>query len=163
MSTAKFSFRAKVRVGDETIPLLSEVVAGDKSADEGVERGFLFRLDRQEGDPPLLLNLGKMIEFIEQKLGAGAGSLSKNPKVELLSKAFPEFIGDGKSFDSGNTTQIQVKSFELNSTTKEFLFSFSVDVTSTDPTQGLIALPPEIAEWVRIDNLAISFSATKKS
>lgn len=164
MSSVQFSFQAKVRVGEQIIPLFSEIVAGTGDAENGVESGFIFRLDLQPGEGPVLVNLGEMIAFIEDKLGAGKGSLAKNPKVELLAQAFPQYIGsEGEPFDSGNTTQIEVKSFEINSSSKEFLFSFNVDVTSTDPTQGLIALPAAIAEWVRIDNLAISFSATKKS
>lgn len=164
MSTAKFLFRVTLVVGEETIPLFSEIVVGSSDASDGVGNGFIFRLDLKPGDGPVIINLGDMIGFIEDKLGAGDGNLARNPKVALLAQAFPQFIGSGgQPFTRDNTTQIEVKSFELNSTTKEFLFAFSVDVTSTDPTQGLIALPPAIANWVRIDNLAISFSATKKS
>jgi hypothetical protein len=163
MSSTQFSFAVKVRVGEEIIPLRTEITTGSGSTEDGVENGFLFRLDLEPGDPPLLINLGDMIAFIEKSLGAGEGSLSKNPNLDLIAQAFPDYVGGSHPFTSANTTQIEVKSFEVNSTAKEFLFSFSLDVTSTDPTQGLIAFPPAVAQWVRIDNLAIAFSATKKS
>ena len=164
MSTTEFSFKAKVRVGEQIIPLLSEITVGSGDAGNGVENGFLFRLDIQPGDPPLLIRLGDMIAFIENRLGAGPGSLATNPNLGLIEKAFPDYVGGaGGPFTSANDTQIEVKSFVLNSTTKEFLFSFAVDVTSTDPTQGLIAFPPAVARWIRVDSLAVAFSATKKS
>jgi hypothetical protein len=162
MSTTQFSFKAKVRVGEQIIPLFSEVTIGSGEAENGVQNGFIFRLDLQPGDGPVLVNLGEMIALIEDKLGAGPGKLRGDPKVKLLAQAFPDYIGDGgQPFDKSNDTQIQIKSFELNSSEKEFLFSFNVDVTSTDPTTGLITLPPALASWIRIDNLAISFSASK--
>ncbi len=163
MSTTQFSFKARIKVGDQIVPLLSEIVVGSGDAQNGVQNGFLFKLDRTAVDPPILINLGDMIAFIENELGAGVGSLSKNPNLNMLEQAFPDYIGGGNPFTSKNGTQIQIQSFELNSTSKEFLFSFSVDVMSADPTQGLISLPPELASWVTINNLAISFSATSTS
>ncbi|HYP08602.1 MAG TPA: hypothetical protein VER03_20370 [Bryobacteraceae bacterium] len=163
MSTTQFSFKAKIKVGEEIVPLISEVVVGTADAQGGVANGFLFKLDIKPEDPPLFINLGDMIAFIENKLGAGAGTLSQNPNLQLLEQAFPDYIGGSSPFTSQNQTLIQIQSFELNSTTKEFLFSFSVDVLSADPTQGLISLPAELASWVTIKNLAISFSATSSS
>jgi hypothetical protein len=163
MSTTRFSFKARLKVGAQIIPLASEIVAGSGDAKDGVENGFLFKLDRQPGDSPVYINLGDIIGFIENSLGAGSGSLSKNPNLKLLQDAFPDYINGGSPFTSGNGTQIQIQSFELNSTTKSFLFSFSVDLLDADPNQGLISLPAELASWIQIKNLAISFSATSKS
>ena len=159
MST-QFSFRARIKVGDQIVPILSEIVVGAGDTQDGVQNGFLFKLDRKPEDPPIFINLGDMIAFIENELGAGVGSLSKNPNLNLIQQAFPDYVGGSNPFTSQNQTQIQIQSFVLNSTTKEFLFSFSVDVMSADPTQGLISLPAELASWVTINNLAISFSAT---
>lgn len=161
MSTTLFSFTAKLKVGEEIVPLMSEITVGDSSAQNGVENGFLFKLDRQPDDPPVIINLGAIIGFIEQQLGAGTGSLSQNPNLSLIQQAFPG--SQSNPFTTDNTTVIQLQSFVLNSTTQEFLFSISVDVSGSSPSAGLITLPSELASWLTINNLAISFTATTKT
>ena len=150
-------------VGEQVVPLASEIVAGSGDAEKSVENGFLFKLDRQPGDAPIYISLGDIIHFIENSLGAGPGTLSKNPRLKLMQDAFPEYINGTSPFTSQNGTQILIQSFEINSTKKEFLFSFNIDLMDADPSKGLIALPAELASWVKINNLAISFSATSRS
>ncbi len=159
MSTTKFGFKAQIRIGDQIVPVASELVTGDSSAQDGVANGFLFKLDRAPGAPPVVINLGDIIAFVENELGAGAGSLANNPGLATVMNAMPGFFNKG-SFNAQNGLQIDLDAFVVNSTAKEFLFSIQVDVEGTDPTTGLIPLPAELASWLRIDNVAISFSAT---
>ncbi|HEX3466216.1 MAG TPA: hypothetical protein VHS78_19365 [Candidatus Elarobacter sp.] len=159
MSTTRFAFAATLLIGGEKVPIASEIVTGDAESQDGVKNGFLFQLALQPGDTPPVVNLGDVIAFVENKLGAGAGSLASNPGLTAISQAIPGV--SSSTFNSGNDgTLIVIKSFEVNSTAEKSLFAISIDLEGSDPTTGLIGLPPELASWLRIDNLAISFTAT---
>jgi len=140
MSTTQISFKATLRIGEQFLPLASEIVFGDGNSQDGVKNGFLFKLDLAPGEPPFQIDLGALIALIESKLGAGPGSLQTSPGISTLEQIFP--------------------GTEINSTTKEFLFNISVDVEAADPSKGFIPLPPALANWLSIDRLAISFLAT---
>lgn len=161
MSTTQFSFKAKVKIGDQIVPLASQVVIGDSEAQSGIDNGFLFKLDRQTGDPPVQINLGDMINFVEQKLGGG--DLSSNPQVATLQQIFPMAISSSDPFNSSNSAIVNIESFEINSTTKEFLFKISINIEGSNPDAGLITFPNEFSSWLKIENLAISFTANKKN
>jgi hypothetical protein len=79
MSSTNISFRATFRIGDDIVPLLSEIAFGDSQSQDGVQNGFLFRLDLQPNDPPVQINLGALIGFVEQQLGVGSGNLPAVP------------------------------------------------------------------------------------
>ena len=158
--TTQFSFQARLIIGEQLIPIATEVTTGASNAEGGVQNGFLFTIDYQPGDAPIVIDLGSIIGFIEDKLGAGAGSLSRNPNLPLLEQAFPGSITGPGSFTSASTLAIVVRGFTFNSATDKTLFSISVDVGSSDPSSGLIPLPSEFASWLQIQNLAISFTAT---
>jgi len=158
MSTTAISFKAKLLIGEQTVPLASEVVFGDGESQDGVKKGFLFKLDRQPFDPPVSIYLGDVIHFIESKLGGG--DLSKSPDMAIISKAFPTL--DSSNFNSSNQTVIDVYEFTINSTVEESLFSINVDIEGSDPSKGLIEMPAQLANWLKIENLSISFSATSK-
>ena len=160
MSTTQISFNAKLRIGEQIVPLASEIVFGDSASRDGVENGFLFKLDRQPGDPPVMVNLGDIIAFVEKKLGAGEGSLAQNSGVPVLTQAFGDKVASSGTFNSGNSTQIEIQEFTVNSTKSKFLFSISIDIMGSDPSKGLISLPGELAKWVKINNLAIAFTST---
>jgi hypothetical protein len=162
MSSTNISFRATFRIGDDIVPLLSEIAFGDSQSQDGVQNGFLFRLDLQPNDPPVQINLGALIGFVEQQLGVGSGNLQSSDGISTLQQIFPGTV-TGSNFNSNNTTVIEVRQFEINSTSQQFLFKISVDVESSDPTQGIIPLPPTLASWLNIQSLAISFAATTKS
>lgn len=159
MSSTLISFKAKLRIGEQILPLASEVAFGDGDSQDGVKRGFLFKLDLGPGDPPFQIDLGAMIAFIETKLGAGSGSLQTSPGISTLQQIFPGTVS-GNNFNSGNSAMVLIKAFEINSTTDEFLFNVSVDVEGADPSKGFIPLPPVLSNWLSIDRLAISFLAT---
>ena len=161
MSSTKFSFKAKVKVGGEVIPLASEVAFGDTSAENGVKNGFIFKLDQKEDDDPVQIDLGAIITFVSEKLGGG--NLSENSGVTTLKEIFPEEISSENGFDGSNSTIIQIKAFEINSSKKEKLFSINVSLIGADPDKGLITFPDEVSEWLKIKDLGISFSAKKKS
>lgn len=160
MSSTQFSFKAKVLIGDQVVPLASEIAFGDNATENGVKNGFLFKLDLAPGDPPVVVNLGAIIGFIQEKLGGG--DLSKNSALPLLTQAFPGIINAG-SFNPQSTVLINIESFLLNSSSEQTVFSFSIGIQGSDSTVGLIPLPAELASWLRIDDLAISFTAKKKS
>lgn len=159
MSTTTIRFDATLLVDGHDVPLTSELVSGDSNAKDGVDKGFLFKLDRKPADPPLTVRLGAVIDFISTKLGGG--DLASNPGLKLVSEAFPAIGKD--NFNAKNQTLINIHEFSLNSTTREFLFSFNLDVQNSNPSQGLIALPEFFASWLQIEHLAISFSASRKS
>lgn len=159
MSTTEISFSAKLKLGEQVVPLRSEIVVGDAASQDGVEKGFLFMLDLAPGDLPVVVNLGDVIGFVEEQLGAGTGSLAGNSGISMLTDEFGSGVASADTFNSRNDTLVNIREFTLNSTTSSTRFSFSVDVESSDPTAGLIALPGDLAEWVRIQSLAISFSA----
>ncbi|PPD38102.1 MAG: hypothetical protein CTY16_20665 [Methylobacter sp.] len=165
MSTTQISFSAVLKVGEETVPLLSEIVFGDSNSQDGVSNGFLFKLNRQPEDPPVTVYLGDVIAFIEGQLGVGSGGLASNPGMDALSVLFkqPDANITPESFNSSNQLLVNIYEFTINSTDKEFLFSINIDVEGADPTKGLIALPGELNNWVKINSLGISFSATSKS
>jgi hypothetical protein len=160
MSKTMISFSAKVRIGDERIPLVSEIVFGVQDAQQGVENGFLFKLDRRPQDPPVTVYLGEIIRFIEESLGAGTGSLAANPGMVTLSTLFqqPTATINASDFNSTNNLLINVYEFTINSTTSGSLFAINIDVEGADPTVGMIALPDELNSWVKINSLGISFS-----
>jgi hypothetical protein len=159
MSTTQISFKATLRIGEQFLPLASEIVFGDGNSQDGVKNGFLFKLDLAPGEPPFQIDLGALIALIESKLGAGPGSLQTSPGISTLEQIFPGTVSSD-NFNSGNSALVLIKAFEINSTTKEFLFNISVDVEAADPSKGFIPLPPALANWLSIDRLAISFLAT---
>ena len=161
MSSTQFSFKARVLIGDQVVPLASEIAFGDDETENGVKNGFLFKLDLMPGDPPVVVNLGSIIKFIEQKLGSG--DLSKNPALPLLEQAFPDIITGPESLTPQSSVLVNIESFVLNSSAEQKVFSFSIGIQGSDSTKGLIPLPAELANWLRIDDLSISFMATKKS
>jgi hypothetical protein len=165
MSKTQISFSAVLNVGEEKVPLLSEIVFGNSASQDGIKNGFLFKLDRQPSDPPVTVYLGDVIDFIENKLGAGAGSLASNPGMAALSPLFQQKTAtiDATTFNSKNQLLINIYEFTINSTEDEFLFSINIDVEGANPAVGVIALPDELNKWVKINSLGISFSATKKS
>jgi hypothetical protein len=158
MGTTTINFKTTLVLGEERVPLASEIVVGDTQSQDGVEKGFLFKLDREPFDPPVTVYLGDVINFINTKLGGG--DVATNPGMALISQAFPSL--DAANFNADNQTLINIYEFSLNSTTNEFLFSFNLDVENSNPTTGLIAMPPIFASWLRIDSLSIAFSATSK-
>lgn len=157
MSTTAISFSATLIIGDQLVPLLSEVVTGDKESQSGVENGFLFKLNRESSDPPVAIYLGDIINFIEKKLNGG--DLSQSPDMALISKAFPSL--NASNFNSSNQAIVNLYEFSINSTTSEFLFSINLDIEGADPSTGLIELPGVLAKWLRIDSLSIAFRATR--
>lgn len=159
MST-EISFKAKVKVGGEIVPIASEIVFGADESQDGVQNGFLFKLDLEKGDPPVSVNLGNVIQFVEEKLGAGTGNLAKNPALPMLTQAFGSSVASGGTFNASNPTLVNIYEFTINSSATKKLFSFNIDIAGADPTKGLIALPGELAKWVKIETLSISFSAT---
>jgi hypothetical protein len=159
MSSTAINFKASLLIGEETVPLASEIAFGDSQSQDGVENGFLFKLDRQPGDPPVTVYLGDVIDFIESKLGAS--DLSQSPDMALISQAFPSLTP--ANFNSSNQTLINIYEFSINSTTKNFLFSFNMDVEGSDPSTGLIALPDDLNKWLKIESISIAFSATSTS
>ncbi|MBV9762790.1 MAG: hypothetical protein JO340_19685 [Acidobacteriaceae bacterium] len=161
MSSTQFSFKARVVIGDQIIPLASEIAFGDEPTENGVKNGFLFKLDLEPGDPPVVVNLGAIVAFIQNKLGSG--DLSKTPAMPLLQQAFPGIITGPRSLTPQSTILVNIESFILNSSDEQKVFSFSIGIQGSDSTTGLIPLPAELASWLRIDDLAISFTATKKS
>ena len=161
MSTTQISFKVKLAVGEQTVPLDSEVMLG--SAADGVQQGMLFKLDLKAGTPPVTVNIGDIIGLVEEKLGAGTGALASNLGLRQLAQVFGSDTIASSSFNAQNDDLlVDIQAFTLNSTTDEFLFAISVDLEGSDPTTGLLALPPELASWLKIDNLAISFRATTK-
>lgn len=159
MSATTINFKTTLLIGEESVPLASEAVFGDGDAQDGVGKGFLFKLDRAPFDPPVTVYLGQIIDFINTKLGGG--NLSRNRGMALISQAFPDMRPD--NFNADNQTLVNIYEFSLNSSTNEFLFSFNLDVENADPNQGLIRLPAALSGWLNIERLAISFSATRKS
>lgn len=159
MSTTTINFKTTLLIGGQNVPLVSEAVLGDGDSKDGVSKGFLFKLNRAPSEPPVTVYLGDVINFLMTKLGCG--DVSSNPGMALISQAFPSLTP--ANFNPGNQTLINIYEFSLNSTTSEFLFSFNLDVENSDPNAGLIPLPSLLSSWLKIESLAISFSATRKS
>lgn len=156
--TTKFSFKAKIRVGSEIIPIATEVVSGGSDTQDGVDKGFIFKLDLEPGQV-VAIKLGDIIKWIEDLTGS---NLTQSPGFATIKQGFPNDVSDG-NFNENNTTEIDIKSFLINSTDKEKLFSISVDVHNSDPSQSLIDFPEAMQNWLKVDNLAISFTAKKSS
>ena len=159
--SAAFSFKARLLVGSEVVPLASEARIGDAAAQDGTANGFLFRLDLQSEDPPVTIDLGSVVRFVEEKLGAGAGSLAQSPKIAVIQQAFPGIVGGDAPLDGQNDAEVQIRAFEINSSAAQTLFTISLDVQAADPTAGLIRLPAALASWLTIESLALSFTATR--
>lgn len=159
MSNTAFQFKATLKLGDQIIPLLSEAADGGAQSQDGVTNGFLFQLNRLPTDPPVTLRLGDVIDLIENKLGASP--LISQPGFGLITQAFPSFTAT--NFNAQNSTLIDVYEFTINSTTKQVLFSFNLNIAGSDPANGLIVLPPVLNTWLKINQLAVCFSATGSS
>ena len=159
MSELDVSFKVRLLLGEEVVPLASEVVVGATSAQGGTEHGFLFRLDLGPNDPPVVIALGALIAFIEDELGAGRDKLQNSNGISTLKQVFPKQVGQD-NFNSTNQAVILLRAFEINSTTSHKLFKINVDVDSTDPSKGFLPLPAALASWLSIVNLSIAFSAT---
>lgn len=160
MSSTVINFAARIRIGEQIIPIKSEIVFGDTESQDGITNGFIFTLDYKPGDDPVQIDMGEIINFIETTLGGG--NLAVNPGIAELSQAFPGQVSPS-TFNSSNTTQVLIKEFTINSSNKEKLFSFNIDVQGSNPEVGLIALPAELNKWIKVKDLGISFSATTKS
>ena len=160
MSSTVISFAARIRMGEQVIPIKSEIVFGDTASQDGITNGFIFTLDYKPGDDPVQIDLGEIINFIETTLDGG--NLAVNPGITDLTQAFPNQVSPS-TFNASNTTQVLIREFTLNSSNKEKLFSFNIDVQGSDPEVGLIALPAELNKWIKVKDLGISFSATTRS
>lgn len=158
MSTTNINFFATLLIGEQEVPLASEIVSGESDSQDGVNNGFIFKLNRGPSDPPVTVYLGDVIAFIEQQLGAGIGILAGNKNMKSISAAFPSL--SSSNFTSANQTLVNIYEFTLNSSTKETLFSFNLAVEGSDPTQGLIPLPSAMTGWLNIQSLSISFSTS---
>ena len=156
MSTTSINFSTTLVISEQDVPLLSEVVTGDGGSQDGVKNGFIFKLNRQPSDPPVAVFLGDVIGFIEQQLGAGVGSLASNLQMPLITQAFPSLTT--ANFNSSNQTVVNIYEFSINSSTNQFLFSFNLDVENSDPSQGLISLPPVLSSWLKIQKVSVAFS-----
>ncbi|HTF03646.1 MAG TPA: hypothetical protein VK826_06445 [Bacteroidia bacterium] len=161
MSTTSINFATTLVISEQDVPLLSEVVIGDGSSQDGVKNGFIFKLNRQASDPPVTVFLGDIIGFIEQQLGAGVGALASNTQMPLITQAFPSLTT--ANFNSTNQTVVNIYEFSINSSTNQFLFSFNLNVENADPSQGLIPLPPVLSSWLKIKNISVAFSAASSA
>lgn len=157
MST-KISFRAKIRVGSQSIPVLTEVVAGDTDSQDGVSNGFLFKLDEPADSSGLIIYLGDLVTFMEAELGINTSD-SGGDTTDVS-----DALGiDPNDLTPDNQTLVIVKEFTLNSSSQKKLFAFNVDIAGSDPDTGLIAFPAEINNWLKIDDLALAFDASSTS
>ena len=129
---------------------------GADAARRGVQKGFLFALDRLPSDPAVRVNLGEIVGMIETKLGAGEGHLANVPGAGIAKQVLP--AGDA-GFSHTNQTVLEVQSFLFNTSTEAMLFAIDLDVVGSDPGQGAFALPAALAGWLRIDRLGLRFSA----
>lgn len=163
MSSTAISFNTTLLVGEQSVPLYSELVMGDSGSQDGVENGFIFKLDLDSNNEPVTVYLGDVINFIQTNLDGG--DLSENSGMSLITEAFATIDDpiDAENFNSGNQQLINLYEFTINSTTSSFLFSVNIDIQASDPSSGLIELPDELASWLKIECLSISFSATSKS
>jgi uncharacterized protein DUF6603 len=158
MNRLAFSFACGLRVGDQVVPLKTEYARGTGAAQTGVQNGFLFKLDRGSDDSAARVNLGDLIGLIESEFKAGDGQLANKQGVAVVQQAMPSVGG----FSRDNQAELEIQSFQFNSTSDAMLFAISVDVVGSDPKLGVFALPPVLAKWLRIDRLAIAFSALKR-
>ena len=158
MADFQVGFNVTVCIGSQSVPIVSEIVHST-DASTGVENGFVFKLNRPPFAAPPLIYLGDLVSFIEDKLGAGAGALAVNENMSFLTSVIPSLSKD--KFNSRNQTVLAVNEFTINSTSQQSLFSFNLDVTSTNPTGsgGIVSLPADIAQWLCIENLSISLSS----
>lgn len=155
--TTQFSFKIKLLIGSQVIPLDTEFVTGAENTQDGVKNGFLFKLDLKPGEV-VKIPLGEIIQWIETKMGYG--DLASNPGMGELTSAFPGDVTPG-NFTEKNKTEIEIKNFLVNSSDKQSLFSISVDVQNSDPNQSILPLPEIITSWLKIKKLAISIIAKK--
>lgn len=155
--TTDFTFKARLRIGDEIVPIKTEIVSGASGTQDGVQNGFLFELDLEPGEY-VTVNLDDIVNFIENKLGQS--NIASAPGSGTISTNMPGSVFDenGK-FKTGVAVDIQ--SFLINSNEQQKLFSISIDIRNTDPTKSLIALPGDFANWLKIKDLAIAFTAKK--
>ncbi|WP_057937840.1 hypothetical protein [Algoriphagus resistens] len=160
MGSTAIRFSARVRIREEIIPIKSELVFGNEASEDGITNGFIFTLDYEPGDDPVQIDLGAIINFIETALDGG--NLSTNPGMAELTQAFPGQVSPS-TFNSSNTTQVLIREFTINSSDREKLFSFNIDIQGSDPEAGLIALPAELNNWIKIKDLGIAFSASTRS
>jgi len=158
MSSTQLSLQIRLDIGGVTVPLATAINAGT-SLPAGTTRGVFITLDQQPGDPPVTVKLGGIVDFIESKLGLGAGSVSGDPGASGVAQALPS----GVAFTADNAAQIDVRKFVMNVTSSGVLFAISADVHGADPTKGFVPLPAELASWLSIDSLAVSFTAASKS
>lgn len=148
--TTDFTFKAKLRIGNEIVPIKTEVVTGADNTQNGVQNGFLFQLDLLPGQV-VTVNFSDVVDFIENKLGQ---QISRPVGPDPVNSALPQL------FD-GSAVAVDIQSFLINSSETEKLFSISLDVHGTDPTEGLISLPGDLAKWLKIDDIAIAFTCKK--
>ena len=158
MSATTIQFKADLLIGEQTVPLLSQLALGDTDSQDGITNGFIFKLNREPFAEPVTVYLGDVIKFINNKLGGDVSSSSSG--TAFIFEAIPS-LGDDFSEDS--QAYVDVYEFSINSSTSEFLFSFNLDVESSDPSTGLIALPSALTGWMSIESLSVTFTATTKS
>lgn len=167
MSSTVINFKARLLVGagqqgyQTLIPLASEIVFGNSDAKDGVDNGFIFKLDRQPNDPPVTIYLGDVIQFIKTKLDGGDLSQT-TPQTQLISAAIPS-VTPGGNFNETDQTVVNIYEFTINSSKTEKLFSFNMDVEGAAPHTSFLPLPPELSSWLTIESLSVNFSATKKA
>lgn len=158
MSTT-INFKTTLVVGEQDIPLASEVVFGAQEAQSGVKNGFLFKLDRQPFEAPVTVYLGDLVDFLNQKLGVGG--VYPADGIKLIGQVIPALRPE--NFARGDQTIVHINEFTVSSHAGEYLFRINLDVENSDPNAGLIPLPRALTDWLKIKSLAIAFTAERKS
>ena len=68
MSTTSINFKTKLLVGGEEVPLITEAVFDQSDSQDGVKKGFIFKLDRDASDPPVTIQFREGYRFYRDQI-----------------------------------------------------------------------------------------------
>jgi hypothetical protein len=129
------------------VPVAASIATG--TGQTGIE----FGLDRAASDPPITLQLGDLVGFIEDQLGAA--NLATSGGADAFSEALPQL-----DLSPTSSTQIELRQLSFRSSAAGTSFAISISVVGATPTDPAIGLPADVAGWLSIRSVGVDFAVT---
>jgi hypothetical protein len=151
MGSLQLRATTELLIGARQVPIPVAAVI-DRATGSG-QTGIEFGLDRGPSDPPVDLQLGDIVGFIEDQLGVT--DLAASPGADTVAEALPQVDLSAKS-----SAQIELRRLSFRSAAAGTSFAISVNLVGATPTDPAIGLPADVAGWLSIRSIGVEFTAT---
>jgi hypothetical protein len=149
MGTLRLKAATDLLVGPRqvSVPVAASIDRGSGAGQTSIE----FGLDQAPSDPPVALQLGDLVGFIEDQLGAA--NLGVSPGADTVREALPQL-----DLSATSSTQIQLRTLSFRTSAAGTSFAISISVVGARPTDPAIGLPADVAGWLSIRSIGVDFA-----